>query len=188
LEDKVITVSRIKNSFDFPANFILLSTANPCPCGYLTDKEKDCHCSSLEIKRYQKRLSGPVLDRIDLHFLLERVNSKYLSEIEQTGENSETIKNRVIVARNIQAQRFAKENFFLNADMDTRSIKKYCSISANGRQILQSATDRLQLSARTYYKMLKISRTIADLSGRDNIQDEDILEAIQYRSKIFTEL
>lgn len=188
LEDKIITVSRVKGSFDFPANFILLSTANPCPCGYLTDKEKECHCSSLEIRRYQKRLSGPVLDRIDLHFLLDRVSSKDLSEENHSEEKSEIIKKRVIVARSIQTDRFKEENFFLNSDMDQKSIKKYCFISSSSRQILQKATDNLQLSARTYYKILKISRTIADLASSDNILDEHILEAIQYRSKILAEL
>lgn len=180
LEDKVITVSRVKGSFDFPANFILLATANPCPCGYFADKSKECKCSSVEIKRYQKRISGPVLDRIDLHLLVNRINTKDLS-VNNKIETSEIIKNRVDLARQKQLVRGSK----LNAELNSKEINNVCHLSKNSKEILTRAVDNLQLSARVYFKILKVSRTIADLSGSEEVKDKHILEALQYRSKIF---
>lgn len=180
LEDKVITVSRVKGSFDFPANFVLLATANPCPCGYFADKSKECKCSSVEIKRYQKRISGPVLDRIDLHLLVNRINTKDLSVNNKT-ETSEIIKSRVDLARQKQLARSSK----LNAELNSKEINNICHLSKNSKEILTRAVDNLQLSTRVYFKILKVSRTIADLSGSEEVKDKHILEALQYRSKIF---
>lgn len=188
LEDKIITVSRIRGSFNFPANFILMATANPCPCGYLTDKSRDCHCRPSDIERYQKRLSGPVLDRIDLHLSLERVDSKVLGREQNNFDESLKIKQKVETTRQIQIKRFAGTRIRLNADMEPRQIKKYCQISEQSSKLLSQAVDNLKLSARAYFKILKISRTIADLANSQNIKEEHILEALQYRSKIFGRL
>lgn len=184
LEDKLITVSRVKGSLDFPANFILLATSNPCPCGFLSDTEKECKCSAADIQRYQKKLSGPLLDRIDLHVSVKRVDSKSLSKNEVFAEKSELIKNRVIRARNIQQKRYAKNNFSLNAHIDSKYIKNFCQISESCQILLEQAVDKLQLSARAYFKILKVARTIADLDCQDNITEKHILEALQYRNKI----
>jgi len=183
LEDKVITVSRVRGSLEFPANFILLATANPCPCGYLTDDDRDCVCSSMDIKRYQKRLSGPLLDRIDLHLSVQKVKSKYLSDQSQATKISTTMQNKVIKARQRQAERKR-----LNTDLKLQDIKKYCKVTDSIQKILLAATDRLQLSARGYFKMLKVARTIADLEDSQDIKEAHILEALQYRNKIFGEI
>lgn len=185
LEDKVITVSRIKSSLNFPANFILLATANPCPCGFLTDKNKVCQCSAIYIKRYQKRLSGPVLDRIDLHLLLDKVDSQDLMAQSFDIEASDKILQRVKKSRQIQEQRFKDYNFRLNCDIDNKLITKVCKIKDSSRLILTQASKNLDLSARAYFKILKVARTIADLEGQENIEEENILEALQYRAKIF---
>lgn len=188
LEDKVITVSRVKHSVDFPANFILLATANPCPCGYLTDSSRTCRCSFTDIKRYQKRLSGPLLDRIDLHFLVNRVASSDLMSVEQSLERSSSIRERVILARQRQARRFENNNFSLNSDIDSRLIRKYCCLAPEVEEILQVASNRLDLSARAYFKIIKVARTIADLADSQDISAEHILEATKYRNRIFGEL
>ena len=185
LEDKKITVSRAIGSLDFPANFILLATANPCPCGYLTDKSKECQCRPIEIERYQKRLSGPLLDRIDLHFLVPRVKSESYQEELNCRENSTQVKTRVFLARKRQEERFFGQEFFLNADMEAKAIRKYCLLPTTAKEILRQASDTLGLSARAYYQIIKVARTIADLAGQEKIAKEHILEALQYRSKIF---
>lgn len=185
LEDKIITVSRVRGTVDFPANFILLSTANPCPCGYMLDPDQKCHCSLHEVKRYQKRLSGPLLDRIDLHLVVQKVKSQELSFNNVSQEKSEIIQQRVVKARQKQRDRYQNNDFNLNGDLPSNLVKQYCQVSASGQQILTNAVDKMQLSARGYFKILKIARTIADLCGSDQIQDEHILEALQYRSKVF---
>ncbi|MBT4849449.1 YifB family Mg chelatase-like AAA ATPase [Candidatus Parcubacteria bacterium] len=187
LEDKKITVSRVKGSLDFPANFIMLATANPCPCGYLSDSSKECKCSAMDVRRYQKRLSGPLLDRIDLHVSVKRVGSKSLAKSEDSTEKSISIKKRVEVARGIQIKKFQEYNFDLNADIEPKFVKKFCNISDSSQKILETAVDRLQLSARAYFKILKVARTIADLSNSQSIEESHILEALQYRDKIFGE-
>lgn len=185
LEDKVITVSRIKGSLDFPANFILLATANPCPCGFLTDKHKTCRCKDNDIKKYQKKLSGPLLDRIDLHLLMDRVEQEDLVADKFYSEPSDLVANRVKQARAIQKQRFLKHDLQLNSDLNNKLIYKFCNVSESSRQILSQAVKNLNLSARAYFKILKVARTIADLEAADQIADKHILEALQYRARIF---
>ncbi|MBT6690976.1 YifB family Mg chelatase-like AAA ATPase [Candidatus Parcubacteria bacterium] len=185
LEDKLITVSRVRGSLDFPANFILLATANPCPCGYLVDQDKNCVCSAADIKRYQKRLSGPLLDRIDLHLLIKKVKSGDLSGSDVKAERSSIVQQRVNLARIRQSHRFKGDKFNLNADIEPKAMQIYCQITDSSKQILQQAVDRLQLSARAYFKILKVARTIADLGDDGSIKDEHILEALQYRNKVF---
>ena len=185
LEDKIITVSRVRGSLDFPANFILLATANPCPCGYLLDQYKACVCSAADIKRYQKRLSGPLLDRIDLHLLVKKVKSSDLGDFNIKTEQSSIVQQRVNLAREKQRYRFKQDNFDLNSDISAKVINNYCRISNNSRKILQQATDRMQLSARAYFKVLKVARTIADLGDSEYIGEKHILEALQYRNRVF---
>jgi magnesium chelatase family protein len=185
LENKIMTVSRVRGSLDFPANFILLATANPCPCGYLTDTTRSCRCSAAEIRRYQNRLSGPLLDRIDLHLLVKKVAPQDLGVFEANSEESVIIKEGVRRARQKQAERYKNLDFKLNVDLNPKLIKRYLSISANSLQILQTAVVRLDLSARAYFKILKIAQTIADLDNSAIIKEEYILEALQYRSRIF---
>src|SRR3989339_1514057 len=186
LEDKIITVSRAKSSLDFPANFILLATANPCPCGFLTDRHKTCRCKDSDIKKYQKKLSGPLLDRIDLQLLLDRVEQDDLLAGQSYGESSTLIAGRVKRARAIQQQRFSQSNNQLNSDLNNKLVYKFCDISESSRQILAQAIRTLDLSARAYFKILKVARTIADLEASSKIEDSHILEALQYRAKIFS--
>ncbi len=186
LEDKIITVSRIKGSVDYPADFIFLATANPCPCGYLTDPSHECHCTPMEISKYRKKLSGPLLDRIDLHLNVARVKSNELINNRNLTESSQEILARVISARQRQAER--QSDNLLNSDLPPKLIKKYCVLSPSNQRLLLTATEKMQLSARAYYKILKVARTIADLANSQNIEEEHILEALQYRNKIWSEL
>ncbi|KKP90115.1 MAG: Mg chelatase, subunit ChlI [Parcubacteria group bacterium GW2011_GWA2_36_10] len=185
LEDKIITVSRIKGTCNFPADFILLATANPCPCGYLTDKSKECRCKPVEIERYQKKLSGPLLDRIDLHLLVQRVEIKELKQVSVLQENSDTVRAKITQAQLKQRNRFSKENILFNNQLNHKLLKKYCYLEKTSEDILQTAAKQLALSARAYFKVLKVARTIADLAGREQIIEADILEALQYRARIF---
>ncbi|MBT4349371.1 YifB family Mg chelatase-like AAA ATPase [bacterium] len=180
LEDKVITVSRVRGSLDFPANFILLAAANPCPCGFLTDQDRKCKCSVSEIERYQKRISGPLLDRIDLHLQVDKVKTQELGE-DIIAESSKNICQRVVLARQQQESRAD----ILNANLDQRQIKEFCHLDDKSLNTLRQATDKLQLSARAYFKVLKVARTIADLAEREQIEEGDILEALLYRARIF---
>ena len=183
LEDKIITVSRIKGSLDFPANFILLATANPCPCGYLGDSEHTCMCNHQDIKRYQKRLSGPLLDRIDLHLGLRKVKSIDLVSASQLQEKSAVIRQRVLVARQRQRRRLGKN--ILNADMSSSTCRKHCQLEMSTQKILNQAVDRIDLTARGYFKVLKVARTIADLENSEDILTKHVLEALQYRNKFW---
>ncbi len=182
LEDGVVTVSRAQGSLKFPASFILVGAQNPCPCGYLGDPNHHCICNPSQILRYQKKISGPLLDRIDLHVEVPRVKyEKLTSEI--VAENSSHVRKRVEAARKKQSTRFKDINIKTNSEMTPRLIKKYCEISEQSKQLLKNALIQFNLSARAYHRILKIARTIADLAGEINIQPVHIAEAIQYRPK-----
>lgn len=182
LEDSKVTVSRSKLSLEFPANFMLASAMNPCPCGYFTDPNKECTCSTPLIQRYMAKISGPLLDRIDIHIEVPAVKYKELSS-DNKSETSFEIRNRVIDARKVQLKRFENmKNIFCNGDMGTKEIRQFCSLDSAGAELLKMAMTKLGLSARAYDRILKVSRTIADLEQSENILPAHISEAIQYRS------
>jgi magnesium chelatase family protein len=182
LEDSKVTISRSKMSVDYPANFMLVCAMNPCPCGNYGSSTQECTCTPIQIQKYVGKISGPLLDRIDIHVEVPTVKYTELSS-KRIGENSSIIRQRVVNAYAIQAQRFDKQKgLFCNADMESKEIKEYCQIDQAGAELLKTAMNRLGLSARAYDRILKVSRTIADLSGCDDIKTEHISEAIQYRS------
>ena len=190
LEDGHLTISRAKERVKYPARFMLLASANPCPCGYLNHPKKSCICSLRQIKKYQKRVSGPILDRIDMHIDVPAVDIRELAENQRASEflePSQKIRQRVISAREIQRGRFSGENIFANAEMKNSQVKKYCNLSKEAEQILQQAGIKFQLSARSYLKMIKVARTIADLEGSGAISVSHMAEALQYRPKSYAE-
>ncbi len=194
IEDKVVTISRAQGSLTFPANFQLVAAMNPCPCGYYGDPIKPCTCALGMVSKYQKRISGPLLDRIDIHVEVPRVEYDKLSQ-QRLGESSSTIRERVEKARRMQLNRFEEQPHeekdnngikFLtsNADMGPQEIRKFCQIDQAGESLMRTAMRQLQLSARAYHRTLKLARTIADLAGSLVINPNHLAEALQYRSKL----
>jgi len=182
LEDSKVTVSRSKLSLEFPANFMLAAAMNPCPCGFFTDPNKECTCTSQSIQKYMAKISGPLLDRIDIHIEVPAVKYKELSA-NTSSEKSETIRERVIRSREIQLKRFNElPEVFTNGDMGSKEVRKFCKLDSSGEELLKMAMTKLGLSARAYDRILKVSRTIADLDNSENILSQHISEAIQYRS------
>jgi len=181
LEEGVIRVSRIKKSNLFPASFMLVAAMNPCPCGYYTDISKTCRCNPNKISAYMGKVSGPLLDRIDIHIELPSIKYKELADTKE-AESSAIIRNRVGKAQAIQKARFITDKIYNNSQMNTKLIKKYCVLGTEARELLKMAMTELGFSARAYDKILKISRTIADLANSEIIQPEHISEAVQYRS------
>ncbi|MBI5303058.1 MAG: YifB family Mg chelatase-like AAA ATPase [Chloroflexi bacterium] len=182
LEDKVVTISRAQGSLTFPANFMLIAAMNPCPCGYYGDPVKECTCSLSNVLRYQKRISGPLLDRIDIHIEVPRVDYEKLSG-DRLGETSETIRARVENARTRQRARFAGTNLQCNGDMGPAEVRRFCEIDSAGKNLLRAAMQQMQMSARAYHRILKLARTIADLADCDKIETPHLAEAIQYRPR-----
>ncbi len=181
IENGHVTVSRAVASVTYPAQFVLVAAMNPCPCGYFTDPRHQCTCSPGIISRYRARISGPLLDRIDLHIDVPAVPFRELSN-EYTGERSEAIRQRVIEAREIQLRRFRDDGIYANGHMKTRHIKRYCKLTEDAQSLLNRAMETLGLSARAYSRILKVSRTIADLDKKDKIAANHVAEAIQYRT------
>ncbi len=182
LEDGRVTISRAMLSLTYPAEFMLAAAMNPCPCGYATDPTHECSCTPPIIQRYLSKISGPLLDRIDIHVEVPAVKYQELSG-RVKGETSVKIRERIIVARDIQLKRFTgRKNIFCNARMTAKDIRAYCKIDSQGEELLKIAITRLGLSARAYDRILKVSRTIADLAGTEDIKPEHVSEAIQYRS------
>jgi magnesium chelatase family protein len=182
LEDRVVSISRAKFSVEYQASFMLVASMNPCPCGYYNHPEKDCTCSPGIVAKYLSRISGPLLDRIDLHIEVTPVPFKELSN-NRLSEKSEDIRKRVMQAREVQKARFEnEEGTYSNAQMSAKQLRTYCQIDETGSQLLNAAMERLGLSARAYDRILKVSRTIADLEGAPSIQADHLAEAIQYRS------
>lgn len=181
LEDGVITVSRAIGTIEYPANFILVASMNPCPCGNYGSKDLQCTCSPSQISRYLRKLSGPLLDRIDLKIDVDRVSFVDLKS-DKLEESSEEVKKRVDKARQIQLERFKGEKIYCNAKMNSRLIKKYCSIDDDSEKLIETAFEKFHMSARGYNRILKVARTIADLAGSENIELAHVAEAIAYRT------
>jgi magnesium chelatase family protein len=200
IEDKVVTISRAQGSLTFPANFQLIAAMNPCPCGYYGDPVKPCTCSSGTVAKYQKRISGPLLDRIDIHIEVPRVAYDKLSDRRQ-GEASAAIQKRIETARDLQRHRFSVGDasdrpgdtilnvspILSNADMRPAEVRKFCDLDDTSRSLMKTAMSQLQLSARAYHRILKLGRTIADLAGSEAIQPAHLAEALQYRPKTMLE-
>ncbi|MBU1778583.1 MAG: YifB family Mg chelatase-like AAA ATPase [Patescibacteria group bacterium] len=183
LEDGIINVSRAAGSLTFPAKFVLIAAMNPCPCGYYGDKEKQCVCSSVQILNYRKKISGPIIDRIDMHIEVPRVKFDKLSS-DHSSEDSKTIKQRIQKARQIQKQRFQKSPYITNSEMSSHAVKQFCPVDETSKQLLRNAVDQMHLSARAYFRILKLARTIADLAEEEKILTTHIAEALQYRPKV----
>lgn len=181
LEDGFITISRARFSVEYPARFMLIASMNPCPCGFLNDPKRACTCSPQQVQRYLAKISGPLMDRIDLHIEVTPVPFDELHS-RRPQENSQTIRARVVAARQLQQARFAQAAIHCNAQMPSRLVRQHCTLDAASTQLMKMAIQRLGLSARAYDRILKVARTIADLAGHENIQTEHLSEAIQYRS------
>ena len=189
LEDRHVTISRASGAMRFPASFMLIAASNPCPCGYYGDPVKPCTCSQQMVTRYQNKISGPLLDRIDIHIEVPRVDYDKLTD-DRRGEPSEVIRQRVQQARERQLERFAatRENggraLLSNADMGPREIATYAHLTPEGEKLIRSAMQQMHLSARAYHRVLKLARTISDLDACDDIQPHHLAEALQYRARI----
>jgi len=182
MEERRVTISRAKVSIDYPANFMLVASMNPCPCGYYNHPERDCVCGPGVVQRYLSKVSGPLLDRIDLHVEVVPVSFDEMTANRKV-ETSEQIRERVVKARDIQTERFKDQaHIYCNAMMPSNMVKQVCEINETGKSLLKTAMERLGLSARAYDRILKVSRTIADLAGDSEIKVEHLAEAIQYRS------
>ena len=180
LEEGTVTISRAAATVSYPANFMLICAMNPCPCGYFGDPTHRCRCTPTQIQHYISRISGPLLDRIDIHVEVPAVRYRELAS-ERKGESSQAIRERVQAARQIQRERFKGTGIRCNADMSTRDIRRYCAVDERSQELLRIAITQLGLSARAYDRILKVSRTIADLEGSERINPEHVSEAIQYR-------
>jgi magnesium chelatase family protein len=182
LEDRVVTISRAKASIEYPANFMMVASMNPCPCGNYNHPEKDCVCGPGIVQKYLNKISGPLLDRIDLHVEVTPVNFDELSE-KRNGESSEKVRERVLTAREIQTERFKEsEGIYSNSMMTSKQLREICNIDQVSTNLLKAAMEKLKLSARAYDRILKVARTVADLGGSENIRPEHIAEAITFRS------
>lgn len=184
IEDSVVSISRSKGKLLFPAKCMLVAAQNPCPCGYYQDSTRVCICTPAQISRYHKRISGPLLDRIDIHIDVPAIQVEKLTDYDGSGESSADVRTRVQMARDIQTKRFEGSPFTSNSELTSKSIKKYCAVSSDCLSLLCQAVQTLHLSGRSYYRTIKLSRTIADLEGDTEIKTNHIAEALQYRPRL----
>ncbi|MDP4624734.1 MAG: YifB family Mg chelatase-like AAA ATPase, partial [Akkermansiaceae bacterium] len=182
LEDGHVTISRAAGSLTFPARFMLVAAMNPCPCGFYGDVKRQCRCSVRQIENYRQKISGPLLDRIDIHVDVPLVDFKELISDAVTGDSSAVIRERVAAARNIQVERFKSIKLTTNSAMGAKQVRDHCMLDAEGRGYLEHAMEQMNFSARAHDRILKVSRTLADLAGKQNITGNEVLEAIQFRS------
>lgn len=182
LEDGTVTISRAQGTLTFPAKFSLIASMNPCPCGYLSDPDRDCSCSPSQIINYQKKISGPLIDRIDLHIEVPRIKFEKLST-DHPSESSKSIRERVEKARQRQQERFKDKKILSNSEMSSQEVKEACPVDEQTLEIIKTAISQFHLSARSYYKILKLARTIADLEGQEQIASAHVAEALQYRPR-----
>lgn len=185
LEDRVVTISRAKGSVRYPANFCLIATMNPCPCGNFNVKGKECTCSAKDLERYKRKLSGPIVDRIDMWVEVSKVEHERLTDSRDKHEGTEKIKPRVEMARKIQEQRYkeAKLKIKTNAELSPKDLIAHIKLSDSIKEILNKSAKQLDLSARAYHRIIKLARTIADLDQSVDVKENHILEALQYRPK-----
>ena len=181
IEDGKVTIARANSRVTYPANFMLIAAMNPCPCGFLGDSKKECRCTLLQIQRYRSKISGPLMDRIDIHIEVPAVAYKELAR-DGDGANSADMLEKVVMARKIQAERFKGKTIHTNARMSSRQIREFCKIDTKSQELLEKAMDKFGFSARAHSRILKIARTIADLDSSVEIQPFHVAEAIQYRS------
>jgi len=199
LEDKKLTIARVEGVFTFPASFMLIAAANPCPCGHYQSMQSPCNCSDIQVKRYKSKMSGPLMDRIDIHIRVNKVKISSLQDSIYKGKNIEessiVIAKRVEKAREKQRVRYeglqktsqshsSPHSPIINADLSVEQIKKWCVLDDDSQQLLHKASEKLNLSARSYFKIVKVARTIADLYGKDNILLNHVAEAVGYRMKV----
>jgi magnesium chelatase family protein len=187
VEDGIVTISRAAGSLTFPANFILVTAENPCPCGYLGDPRKSCRCTAHQIVQYKQKVSGPILDRIDMHIEVPAVKTEKLvkktDNSKSLAEGSKQVRERVQKARDRQLRRFKSKNIFSNAELTAKEIHNFCAVTDEAETLLRQAVSQMALSARAYHKVLKVSRTITDLTGVEKILPEHVAEALQYRPR-----
>jgi len=181
MEEGSMTISRVANTLTYPAKFMLVAAMNPCPCGYFTDPKRECHCTPIQIQHYLSKVSGPLLDRIDIHLEVPRLKLEHLTD-KRRGEPSEEIRKRVDKARAAQKERYSDTGVFFNARLESKELERYCLLDKESEELLKLAILELGISARAYDKILRVSRTIADLEGKETIEAHHISEAISYRS------
>jgi magnesium chelatase family protein len=181
LEERRVTIARAQLTLTFPASFVLIAAMNPCPCGFANDFRKECFCTPPQIQRYMSKISGPLMDRIDIQIDVPAVPYKELSTV-RGAESSESIRSRVVGARSIQLRRFYDEHIYTNAQMGPRQLRKYCVLTQECEKIMENAVTKLGFSARGYDRILKVARTVADIDGSDNLEPKHLSEAVQYRT------
>jgi magnesium chelatase family protein len=181
LEERRVTIARAQMTLTFPASFVLVAASNPCPCGFAQDFRRECFCTPPQIQRYMGKISGPLMDRIDIQIDVPAVPYKELANT-RAAESSETIRMRVVAARNLQQRRFFDERIYTNAQMGPRQLRKYCVLTPECEKIMENAVTKLGFSARGYDRILKVARTVADLTGEENLSPKHLSEAVQYRT------
>ncbi len=185
MEDGKVEISRVAGRVIYPASFQLVAAVNPCPCGFLEHPTRECKCTTRDIERYKRRISGPILDRIDLHINVPAVEAEKIIGMVEKGESSVVVRERVMKARKIQNERFVKTGIFCNAQMKNKQVKEFCRLDSGGVRILRLSMEKFDLSARAYFRVLKVARTIADLEESTDILSVHLAEALQYRERVF---